>query len=266
VGLALTILGARPAFAVGLSSDELVIRHRVPPGQVVQGSFKVTNTGDGSIMVDFYLEDWHFSEIGDGTRIYSQAGTTPRSAAPWISFSPPRAELPPNGEVRVDYTVRVPNDPTLRGGYYAVLFAETLVASLPQEPVAPDAVAAYVDYAARLSHTFMLEIDGTVEARATVRNPAVAPPGVGPMRISGVFSNEGNVVARCERGDFHAQSSDGVIAARGELPAVFADPGQQVPIQTEWSGSLGSGQYSLIVTYDCGDELIVTEEVPLQVP
>jgi hypothetical protein len=261
------IVGAGQASArMGLSTDETIIRRQVQPGGVIQGSFTLSNTGDQPVGVELYLEDWHYAETGDGTVMFSQAGTTERSAAPWISFVPPRAELPPGGHINVDYTVRVPNDSTLQGGYYAMLFVETVFAStVPAITGGPESITASVDYTGRLGHTFMVEIQNTLTPRASLRNLTVVPPGVGPMVVRGTLANEGNVVAKCERASFHAQTADGLIAARGSLPGAFVDAGQQVPIQAEWTGSLSPGAYSLILTYDCGDELLVSEEVPLQV-
>ena len=255
------LLGARPVFAINLSASQPVVRETLKPGAATQGSIELTNAGQEPVQVKLYLEDWRYTEAGDGNKDFGPPGTFPRSAADWIRFRPQQLEVAPGKTVIVDYTITVPQDTTLDGGYYAVLFFESMISDPTQAE--EDSVA--VKYAARLGSLFLVEIDKTVRREATLKDVQVTFDAATPLRIQGTLSNEGNVSLKCS-GTFHVMSSQGMVTARGELPLRYVWPGNQVPFQAEWPGKLASGTYSTVATYDCGDDLVLVEEVAASVP
>jgi len=255
-------IGATPAAeAVGLDASAGIIEHTLSPGQVIQGTMDLANTEDTPVHVSVYLEDWTYTEDGSGQKNFAPAGTTPRSSATWISYSPTQIDLAPHARTTVDYTIRVPQDASLSGGYYAVLFSESILPT--PKTLQPGDV--FIESSARIGTLFLLGIRNTVHYQARLANLAVSASSSGGLVIDGVLDNESNVIARCEDGSFHVQSSDGLIAARGQLPPRFAWMRQEVPLHAESSGRVPPGGYSVILTYDCGDELFISEEAPLTV-
>ena len=108
------------------------------PGEAMQGTIELISSTDRPIHIKVYLEDWQYTPAGDGSKQFAPPGTLPRSAAPWITFFPREIDIPARGQILVEYSIRVPQDPALSGGYYAVLFFESEI----NEPATtgPDAV------------------------------------------------------------------------------------------------------------------------------
>jgi hypothetical protein len=255
------LLGARPVFAINISASQPVVRETLKPGSATQGTIELTNAGDIPVQVKLYMEDWRYAEAGDGNKDFGPPGTFPRSAADWIRFRPQQVEIAPGKTAVVDYSITVPQDSTLDGGYYAVLFFESMIA----DPSQAEADSVAVKYAARLGSLFLIEIDQTVRREATMQGVQIAVDAALPLRLKGSLSNEGNVSLKCA-GTFHVMSAQGMVAARGELPMRYAWPGNKVPFEAEWPGKLASGSYSVVATYDCGDDLVLVEEVAASVP
>ncbi len=263
----LLLLGrAEQASALSLATNNPLLEHRLSPGQTAQGTVEVSNDAATPAIVSVYLEDWRYTQVGDGSKEFAPPRTLPRSAADWISFSPTRLEIPAHGRSQIEYTIRTPSDRPLDGGYYAVLFMESGIGHGRQQDN-PEAIAVEIEYAARIGSLFLLEVNGTTKPQARLASLVATPPSAGrPLTVEGTFVNEGNVVARCEAGSFHIQDASGILAARGGLPDRYVWPGDQVPFLAQWEGSLAPGSYNMVLSYDCGDELVVGEEVPLSVP
>lgn len=253
---------AQSVWAVSVSTTKPIIRETVPRGGVVQGSIELTNQGKHPVKVTVYLEDWRYVPEGGGDKEFVPPGTLPRSCATWINYFPTDIEVPAYGRGVVDYTIRVPQDSAASGGYQAVLFFESTIATA----ASPDQAGVSVRYAARLGSLFFVEVEGTVVRQASLENLMVTPPGSsGILTIAGSLANQGNVPLKCT-GTFHLMDSTGLIAGRGELPLQYLSSESEVPVQTQWAGSLAPGSYTAILTYDCEEGLIVVEEVPLTVP
>ena len=266
VGLALGLLpGARLVFALSLSNTKPVIEVSLRPGEVVQGSIELVSLQDTPIQVQAYLEDWRYVAAGDGNKTFTPPETLPRSCPGWVRFFPQEFELPGRGRVVVDYTISVPQDQPLDGGYYAVLFFEGAIGEAPPL-VITEGPGAVVQFAARLGSLFFVETQGTVRREARLHSVAVVGPGAssGSVMLEASLANEGNVTLKC-RGSFHLMGPANVVVGRGELPERYIWPGDEAPLAAEWAGTLEPGDYTVVLTYTCGEELIIVEEARLPV-
>jgi hypothetical protein len=264
IGLVAWLAGAGQADALNLTNNRPIVQETLAPGDAVQGSIDLANNGPEPMHVKVYAQDWRYTPSGDGEKEFASPQSLPRSASGWLSVFPASLELPPRGRGSVDYVIRVPNDAALDGGYYAVLFFES---ALGQEAVErTEGPSAKVQLAARLGSLFLVDVKGTVKRQAQLSSLALTPPGPAtPLVIRAEFSNDGNTALRCE-GFFHLLAGDGLITGRGELPARYVWPGDRVPVLAEWAGSLSAGSHTAVLTYDCGGELVVTEEAELVAP
>ena len=261
-GLALTLVGARPVCALSLHNMKPLVEETLAPGETVQGSIEVENTGNLPVNVKAYLQDWRYTAAGDGNKTFAAPGTMPRSSANWISFYPQEFSLPPRGRGLIDYTLRVPKDPAPEGGYYAVLFVESKIGEAPN-PLSPEGTGATVQFAARLGSLFFVNVKGTVNREGHIALQAPGRPAPGrPLALQGALANDGNAFLKCA-GSFHIMGSADLVVARGELPTRYVWPGEQVPVSGEWSGTLPPGPHTVVLTYDCGEDLVLVEEAPL---
>jgi hypothetical protein len=76
------------------------------PGESYSGTIIVRNTTSEPHELKVYQTDYAFH--ADGTTLYSEPGSMPRSNAAWISISPSYVVLPPEADARIQYRVTVP--------------------------------------------------------------------------------------------------------------------------------------------------------------
>lgn len=263
VCLVFMLVGARQAYAVSLHNNNPLIEHELKAGEAIQGSVELFNNSKSAVDVTVYIEDWRYSDAGDGSKTFAAAQTLDRSSAGWVSYFPRELSIPAGGRGVVDYTLRVPQDASLNGGYYSVLFFESTVAEVSSGVEE----GASIRYAARLGSLIHANVSETVVKVATLSTPSIHRLGGArqKMYIKSQLSNEGNVLIKC-KGSFHVMTQENLVAGRGELPARYVWSGDTVPVEAEWAGSLSSGSYSVILTYDCGEDLILVGETTLTEP
>ena len=117
------LLAAGSSWA-GLSIGEMTLENASLPGQEYSGTIAVRNTGNETAEANVYLTDYLF--YADGREIYGEPGKDPRSNAGWLSFSPKRLTIPPKETAEINYSIRVPEDPTLTGSYWCLLMIEAV--------------------------------------------------------------------------------------------------------------------------------------------
>jgi len=108
----------------------LAYEHELQPGRSVEGTLEVRNPEDQPQEVKFYQTDYRF--FADGSTEYGEPGRLPRSNARWITIQPKQAVIPPGERLIVRYTIRVPDDPTLKGTYWSLLMVEPVPAGSPE--------------------------------------------------------------------------------------------------------------------------------------
>lgn len=92
------------------------------PGQKLEGTIELKNTGPQPIEVNIKKNDYLF--FADGRNIYGEPGSTPRSNAKWLSVTPTRLIIPSQSTASVYYSVQIPSDKTLKGTYWSILMVE----------------------------------------------------------------------------------------------------------------------------------------------
>lgn len=97
-------------------------------GESYIGSIVVRNLTRQDQPVRIYQTDYRF--FADGTSHFDDAGTTPRSNARWITPTVRSLLVPPNSEMTVTYSVKVPANDSLSGTYWSAVMVE----GAPTEP------------------------------------------------------------------------------------------------------------------------------------
>lgn len=110
-----------PSHAISLPGG-LTIVNTLSPSGMTSGSIVILNNDEESRTVRVYQTDYTFSS--DGKSNFAKPGSTPRSNASWIAYSPNQAVIPPHGKAEIYYRVAVPNDPGLCGTYWSVCMVE----------------------------------------------------------------------------------------------------------------------------------------------
>ena len=92
------------------------------PGSVITQAVRVYSESVGD-NINVTLGDFNITPNGEGQ--YFKAGVIAQSAAKWFTVTPVVFALPPKGSVETSFTIRVPNDPTLHGSYWGMVFFNT---------------------------------------------------------------------------------------------------------------------------------------------
>lgn len=77
-----------------------------PAGQSLTQALKVYNAGEKAIIVDLYVGDFWYDS--SNKRAFPDPGTTPYSAASWISFPKRQVEIPARGSADATFVFAVP--------------------------------------------------------------------------------------------------------------------------------------------------------------
>ena len=242
-----------------LPSHAMTIRINAPkiildlaPGETYTGQVDVENPTSDDVLIKAYLEDWVYKPGGTGEKDFLPAGSHALSASKWINFSPAETPVKAFGRATVRYTVTVPQD--VRGGYYSVLFFETLLGQATTEE------GAVVNVTGRVGALFFIDIKGTVQRDGKVESVELkAPAGNKPMEIFTAFHNLGNADITLG-GNYLIMGEEGSIKARGQMNKIYTFPGALETGKTEWVGRLDKGSYQALLTYDLGKGKSLVEE------
>jgi hypothetical protein len=243
------------ALAIDLPYMDIAkIRLSIPASGQDSGEIILTNPGPAPRAMRIYLEDWHYVPDWDGTKAFVPANTTSHSCASWISFSPKEFTISPYGKQRINYTVKAPEK--AEGGYYAVLFFETVVAG--GTAVTDKEIGAGMNINVRIGSIFYVEIQNTVIRRAVIDNLKLRKES-SPDRLylSADFHNTGNVDITAG-GTFHIMDRIGKVYARGDFNNVYTLGGDSAQFNAMWDtfkGPIPAGTYDLIVTINLGKAL-----------
>ena len=101
-------------------------------GEKNQGVIILKNNGEEAQEVKVYQTD--YQSFSDGKRLYDEpAGKMARSNASWISFTPKRLTVPPEGTSNVNYSIKIPSDKKFVGTYWSMLMVEVISKPSPEE-------------------------------------------------------------------------------------------------------------------------------------
>ncbi|MDZ4701461.1 MAG: hypothetical protein SH809_17240 [Rhodothermales bacterium] len=144
----------------GLAQDK-----PVKPGMIYHAEILIRNDTAQPQEAKIYQTDYLF--YADGTNEYGEPGSTLRSNATWIDFSPALLLIPPGETIPVNYSVTVPESvggEPLSGTYWSMLMVEPIQAGdsesrLPRKPQA-------VEYGVRQVMRYGVQVATHIEEQA----------------------------------------------------------------------------------------------------
>jgi hypothetical protein len=243
---ALVLFNCAPAEAATVRINPTKIRLVIAPGESKSGVIQVENPSEEPLVVKAYLQDWRYTNQCDGTKEFSPAGTTPLSAAGWISISLSDFVIPANGRQNVNYTVKVPDGAD--GGHYAVLFFESLLG----KPDLND--TAQLGVMVRIGALFYIEPKATIKRLAEIKDFSIKKDQDKNLAINLNLVNSGNVDIT-SKATFHIIDEQGNVLARGDFNDSYTLPGNTAKLSALWKDGLPKGGFDLVLTFDLGKAL-----------
>jgi hypothetical protein len=128
-GLLLSLLAANAAHTEVAVLGGLTRTMTARPQDRIEGTIEFANNGDEIAYIDIYQTDYLF--FADGRTLYENPGSTSRSNATWLSFSPSRVAVPAKGTASAYYELTVPDQADLNGSYWSVLMVEPVLDTSP---------------------------------------------------------------------------------------------------------------------------------------
>jgi hypothetical protein len=127
--LLIALAAVAPAASAQIAVVGSTVEERTAaPGGSYTGTIVVRNLTGARQPVRIYQTDYLF--FADGTSHFDDPGTTPHSNATWVTPTTRSVLVPPNSEMSVGYTVKVPSVESLTGTYWSTIMVE----GAPVEP------------------------------------------------------------------------------------------------------------------------------------
>lgn len=154
----------------------------IAPGASASDSLAIINQGTDSFKVKTSVAPYHVEGINYDPQFTQLPGTVDPSK--WVTLTVPQnTTLAPDKLLHIDYTVNVPAG-TAPGGYYAVIFAETMPAGQASGVVAHN----------RIGEILYLTVKGEVETKGTAHGGKIDRFNMsGKLSIPILVSNSGGV-------------------------------------------------------------------------
>jgi hypothetical protein len=241
--LFLSVIMCCPAFAqVMLEQGRVALK--LQPGEKISDSITAINRGQVPLTLRVYLEDFEYEPPYRGSKKFSPPGTTTRSCAPWMTFSPAILNLEPQEKGKINYSIAVPED--AKGGYNAVLFIEN-------NPQQSDAKIG-VKIVTRVGSLFFLETPDSL------RNAKVGNVALEKNKLSGQITNQGNVISVL-KSTYYILDKGGITADRGEIETICLSPAKTADFSINLPEDLKADTYTVVLTFDLGEGVSVVTEV-----
>lgn len=248
-----------PARAQIMAVGSGVEERAAAPGETYSGTVRLRNNGAQDEEAKVYLTDYAFS--ADGTTRYPAAGSTARSSARWIVFTPAQVHLPAHGEATVGYTVTVPAGTPLSGTYWSMLMVEGIARGSAESTAAG---SARVRVGLQPTTRYGVQIATTVGSTA----PRVAFSN--PRAFAGAHGKVFEVdLANAGEAAYRPQLRVELFDGAGHKAGTFTSrrgllyPGTSLR-QSFDLGDLPAGSYQALVVADAGGDQVFGAQYRLQ--
>ena len=264
-GLIWLALTMGPASAQGLSVSYSGIEHTVKPGDTVKGSVRVTNASDQPKKLVAYQGDWvRVAGQSSGYMFDIEGGKEARSSLKWTTYSPDQMLLQP-GETRdVNCEIKCPDDASLKGTYWSVIFVKVVPLEQPAKPPPTDKkMSVNITTEFRYAVQFFVTFEGT-EIREANFSAMEFRQMEGGFDVIALFHNKGNTFLRPKvwleirntSGETVYKQNHGPLPALPDSSMRYVFKLRNLPIE--------SGTYLVMVLADYGVPDITAAQVSVE--
>lgn len=252
-------VGLTPAAAQVSVLSSTVEEREVTPGLTYTGRIVIANTSPTPQAVRLYQTDYMFK--ADGTSTFGDPNTTPRSNAGWITPQANRVTVPPNSEITVPYSVKVPETDSLVGTYWSAIMVEGAEAAPP--PTAGRAGQAQVGIGAVIRYAVQVatHVGKTGVGAVKFETPQAVkmPSGAAALDID-VLSSGTRAVRPTMSVELY--DAEGVLKGKGKQVRGLLYPGTSLHQHFEF-GVLPAGTYKAVIFADTGSEKVTAVQLTI---
>jgi hypothetical protein len=258
LGLALYPAGVYGQIAVvsGLSEE-----HAASPGETYEGIIDVRNETAEPQEVRVYQTDYLF--YADGTNLYNEPGSHPRSNAGWISYNPDYFVLTPGSTASVTYSVTVPaNSDTLSGSYWSMLMVEGVPKGSAESTLGDAQTQVGIRTMLRFGVQITTDIAGTGSRLVAFENPSLENTEEGGRMLRVDLLNAGLLAMRPDVW-LELYDEQGQSHGRIEGSALRIYPGTSVRQRFDLS-AVAAGRYRAFLFADAGGSEVFGAQYTLE--
>jgi hypothetical protein len=258
------ILGLALAAAPALAHGQIAVlgngveEHAAHPGETYSGTLRLRNQGSEPADARIDLRDYSFA--ADGSSRFDPPGSTPRSNARWVAFSPAQVHLAPGAEATVGYTVTVP-DGVAPGTSWSILMVTTIARGAP-ESAEPAGGRVRVGLQATLRYGTQIATTVAGPAPRVAFANAHAFAGARGKVLEFDVANAGDVAYRPELRVEVFDAAGQKVASLGSRRGLLY-PGSSLRQRFEL-GALPPGTYQALVVADTGGDQLFGAQYRLQ--
>lgn len=252
--------GVAPSHAQVSVLSSTVEEREVVLGQTYTGRIVIANTSATPQSVRLYQTDYGFR--ADGTSTFGDPGTTLRSNAAWITPQANRITVPPNSEITVPYSIKVPETDSLTGSYWSAIMVEGAEAAPPplaggRAGQAQVGIGAVIRYAVQVA----THVGKTGMGAVKFENPQAVkmPNGDAALEIDVISSGTRGVRPVMSVELYDAQ---GALKGKGKQVRGLLYPGTGLHQRFEF-GSVPPGTYKAVVFADIGNEKVTAVQLTI---
>lgn len=242
---------ATPGAAQIALVSESVVEQAASPGDTYEGRVVLLNTSKTAQEAKIYQTDYQF--FADGRNNFGTPGSTPRSNARWITFTPARLSLAPGARATVTYRVSVPGNLPLKGSYWSMLMIETIpTESAESSSGAPREIRVGLQSKIRYGTQLVTNIGATGSSAIRFDSVKVTAGARGERGVSFDFVNTGERAHRLAI-SLQLYSPAGQLLKTMEQKRGLVYPGTSAR-QSFDLGSIPAGTYKALIVADAGGD------------
>ncbi len=268
IGLTVYLVISSPAraqgFGVGLAGHD----HIGSPGDVITGSVEVTSSKDEVIGITVSSGDWlREPDVHGNYQWVTDQGRETRSLLKWLSYSPDVADLPAKGNVSINYQIHIPNDQTLTGSYWGVLFVSSLptqeeLQAQTQNPAEKPVIGINIVF--RYCTLITVTISGSGPPQARFTKITIEDSEAGPQTVAEIQNSSATLVKPLLW--LQVRDTAGSTVYNGEKLEYTLLPESKRSIKISLTDKpMQAGQYLLLLVADYGAPKMIGAQAKLSI-
>ena len=230
-------------------------------GETYQGVILISNNDTVAKNVKIYQTDYTFNY--DGKSVYGEPGRNPHSNANWIKFSSTYLTISPQEEVKLNYTVNVPDDELLTGSYWSVVMIEGIKETAPVSSEAKKGeIKVGIQTLVRYAVQIITNIGDSGSREINILNKELVKGKEGKYTLQMDVENSGE---RTLRPTINAElyNLQGLLAGKFKGNRARIYPQTSARYKVDFN-DVPAGKYKALITLDNGDDYVWGIQINLE--
>ena len=252
----LSVFGNQPARS-SMSVGPLTVKLQATSGETASSTLNVTNTGEEEIEVDIRLVDW--MRTPEGNLQFLAPGSTERSCANWLTYSPTGLTLNPGEKTQVSVNIDVPNE--AKGDHWAMLL-------VTEKPKAVDDEEQEVSTRVTVNYAVKIVQKDPQNNKKNAKITNIKVTKKSPISLSIIYENSGPTHLQSS-GTVEIRNIRGETIKEYEIEEFPTLPGEEHKIEVTDNKNpdpLEPGTYYAVVVMDYGGDQLIQGGLPIEIP